>query len=44
MKCGCLGCTSDATLWIRHPKHGRRPVCNDHQNSYPIDGFVEGSA
>ena len=28
--CGCLGCHSDAVAIVRHPRHGRRIVCESH--------------
>lgn len=42
--CGCLGCTRDAVVVIRHPKHGRRTVCADHARSHDVvEWLVEGA-
>ena len=34
--CGCMGCLAMATVIIRHPKHGRRTVCDDHATGHDV--------
>jgi len=34
--CGCLGCHEPAEKAIRHPKHGRRTVCEGHVDGHEV--------
>ena len=38
--CGALGCTHEATVVIRHPKHGDIVVCDDCTGGYVVIGHV----
>ncbi|WP_276254085.1 hypothetical protein [Halomontanus rarus] len=34
--CGALGCPEDADVVIRHPKHGKLTVCEDHAEDHKV--------
>ena len=35
-KCGAIFCHQDADVEIRHPRHGKRTVCEGHAMGYEV--------
>lgn len=40
--CGVLGCYEDFDTFIDHPTRGKRAVCEDHAEDYPLLDVGEG--
>jgi len=34
--CGALGCTADAEVIAKHPKHGQRALCGGHATGLEV--------